>query len=64
MCGVPDATWGQAFKCTDVTSDSYTCASRRLIQTVVPLTVVPPHRWRLRQGCSFRQSFHRRGQLP
>lgn len=25
MCGIPDATWGQAYKCTDVTSDSYTC---------------------------------------
>ncbi|KAI9566126.1 hypothetical protein HD554DRAFT_1225990 [Boletus coccyginus] len=25
LCGVPDATWGQAFKCTNVTSDSYTC---------------------------------------
>ncbi|KAG6376805.1 hypothetical protein JVT61DRAFT_1831 [Boletus reticuloceps] len=25
MCGVPDARWGQAFKCANVTSDSYTC---------------------------------------
>ncbi|KIJ16252.1 hypothetical protein PAXINDRAFT_99129 [Paxillus involutus ATCC 200175] len=25
MCGVPDATWGQAYKCTDTTSDSFTC---------------------------------------
>ncbi|KAG8221521.1 hypothetical protein J3R82DRAFT_1736 [Butyriboletus roseoflavus] len=25
MCGVPDATSGQAYKCTNVTSDSYTC---------------------------------------
>ncbi|KAF8554496.1 hypothetical protein OG21DRAFT_1484608 [Imleria badia] len=25
MCGVPDATWGQAYKCTDITSDSYPC---------------------------------------
>lgn len=27
MCGVPDATSGQAYKCTNVTSDSYTCMS-------------------------------------
>ncbi|KAF9223163.1 hypothetical protein BS17DRAFT_706912 [Gyrodon lividus] len=25
MCGVPDATWGQAYKCTDINSDSFTC---------------------------------------
>ncbi|KIK79579.1 hypothetical protein PAXRUDRAFT_834028 [Paxillus rubicundulus Ve08.2h10] len=25
MCGVPDATWGQAYKCTNITSDSFTC---------------------------------------
>ncbi|KIJ62252.1 hypothetical protein HYDPIDRAFT_61617, partial [Hydnomerulius pinastri MD-312] len=25
MCGVPEASWGQAYKCVDTTSDSLTC---------------------------------------
>lgn len=42
MCGVPDATSGQAYKCTNVMSDSYTCMSFSVQLQPLSLTMTPP----------------------
>lgn len=64
MCGVPEATSGEAYKCTDVASDSYTCMSFSLSKSIYSTSDRDSTRRWLRQGLSFRQSLHQRSQLP